>query len=106
MDKTVRWVTKAEAAKELEISPSTLNRKVGKGDIQVAREGTALATHGSPIRARDFRPVIEPALEAIRAVERTCRQSATSPRRQRNWPPPATPRGPLTFKGRSRHEQR
>ena len=39
MDEPVRWVTKAEAAEELEISLSTLDRKIRSGEIEVAREG-------------------------------------------------------------------
>ena len=40
MDEPVRWVTKAEAAEELEISLSTLDRKIRKGEVEVAREGS------------------------------------------------------------------
>ena len=39
MDEQVRWVTKAEAARELEISLSTLDRKIRRGEIKVRREG-------------------------------------------------------------------
>ena len=39
MDEPVRWVTKAEAAEELEISLSTLDRKIRTGEIEVRREG-------------------------------------------------------------------
>ena len=39
MDERVRWVRKAEAAEELEISLSTLDRKIRSGEIEVAREG-------------------------------------------------------------------
>ena len=39
MDEPVRWVTKAEAAEELEISFSTLDRMIRKGEIEVVREG-------------------------------------------------------------------
>ena len=39
MDEPVRWVTKAEAAEELEISLSTLDRKVRTAEIEVRREG-------------------------------------------------------------------
>ena len=39
MDKHVRWVTKAEAAEELEVSLSTLDRKIRQGEIEVVREG-------------------------------------------------------------------
>ena len=33
MDERVRWVPKAEAARELEISLSTLDRKIRRGEI-------------------------------------------------------------------------
>ena len=39
MDEPVRWVTKAEAAEELEISLSTLDRKIRNREVEVAREG-------------------------------------------------------------------
>ena len=39
MDEPVRWVTKADAAEELEISLSTLDRKIRRGEIEVVREG-------------------------------------------------------------------
>ena len=39
MDEPVRWVTKAEAAEELEISFSTLDRKIRSGEIEAVREG-------------------------------------------------------------------
>ena len=39
MDDHVRWVTKAEAAEELEISLSTLDRKIRNGEVEVRREG-------------------------------------------------------------------
>ena len=39
MDEPVRWVSKAEAAQELEVSLSTLDRKIRKGEVEVVREG-------------------------------------------------------------------
>ena len=39
MNEPVRWVTKAEAAEELEISLSTLDRKIRTGELEVRREG-------------------------------------------------------------------
>ena len=39
MDEPVRWVTKAEAAEELEVSLSTLDRKIRTGEVEVRREG-------------------------------------------------------------------
>ena len=39
MDEPVRWVMKVEAAQELEISLSTLDRKIRKGEVEVRRDG-------------------------------------------------------------------
>ena len=39
MDEQVRWVTKAVAAGELEVSLSSLDRKIRRGEIEVRREG-------------------------------------------------------------------
>ena len=39
MDEPVRWATKAEAAEELEVSLSTLDRKIRTGEVEVRREG-------------------------------------------------------------------
>ena len=39
MAEQVRWVTKVQAAEELEISLSTLDRKIRRGEIEVRREG-------------------------------------------------------------------
>ena len=39
MDEQVRWVTKAEAGRELEMSLSTLDRKIRRGEIEIRRKG-------------------------------------------------------------------
>ena len=39
MAERVRWVTKAEAARELDVSISTLDRKIRTGEVEVRREG-------------------------------------------------------------------
>ena len=39
MEESVRWVTKAEAAQELEVSLSTLDRMIRRGEVEVRREG-------------------------------------------------------------------
>ena len=39
MDEQIRWATKTEAARELKISLSTLDRKTRRGEIEVRREG-------------------------------------------------------------------
>ena len=38
MNQPVRWVTKAEAAEEMDISLSTLDRMIRKGEVEVSRE--------------------------------------------------------------------
>ena len=39
MDEQVRWVTKAEAARELEMSLSTLDRMIRRGEVEARKEG-------------------------------------------------------------------
>ena len=39
MAEGVRWVSKAEAAEELEVSISTLDRMIRRGEVEVRREG-------------------------------------------------------------------
>ena len=39
MAEGVRWVTKVEAARELEVSISTLDRMIRKGEVDVLRDG-------------------------------------------------------------------
>ena len=39
MSGQVRWVSKAEAAEELEVSMSTLDRMIRRGEVEVRREG-------------------------------------------------------------------
>ena len=39
MDEQVRWVTKSDAAREMEISLSTLDRRIRSGEVEVVREG-------------------------------------------------------------------
>ncbi|MYB83347.1 MAG: hypothetical protein F4X54_01115 [Chloroflexi bacterium] len=39
MDEPVRWVSKDMAARELEVSLSTLDRKIRQGEVEVLREG-------------------------------------------------------------------
>ena len=39
MEEPVRWVSKAEAAEELEVSLSTLDRMIRRGEVEIRREG-------------------------------------------------------------------
>ena len=41
MDETVRWVTKAEAAEELGISLSTLDRRIGRERSKLSGKAAA-----------------------------------------------------------------
>ena len=45
MEEPVRWVSKAEAAEELEVSLSTLDRMIRRGEVEVAREGRRVYVH-------------------------------------------------------------
>ena len=78
MDEPVRWVSKAEAAQELEISLSTRARKIKKGKIEVVREGRRVYVrmHGpeylsdDELLRRSF--ITEAELErTVRELERT-----------------------------------
>ena len=40
MDEPVRWVTKAEAVREMEVSVSTLDRMIRREEIEVPQGGT------------------------------------------------------------------
>ena len=46
MDEPVRWMTKAEAAEELEVSLSTLDRKIRNGEVEVRGEGRRVFVDG------------------------------------------------------------
>ncbi len=39
MAEPVRWVTKAEAVREMDVSVSTLDRMIRRGEIEIRREG-------------------------------------------------------------------
>ena len=39
MEESVRWVTKAEAAEDLEISLSTMDQMIPRVEVEVRREG-------------------------------------------------------------------
>ena len=74
MDEPVRWVTKAEAAEELEISLSTLDRKIRTGEIEVRRKGRRVYVpmHG-PEHLRDDE-LLRRALAREDVLQRTVRE--------------------------------
>ena len=54
MAERVRWVAKAEAAREMEVSISTLDRMIRRGEIEVRREGRRVYVQmEGPERASD-----------------------------------------------------
>ena len=54
MAERVRWVAKAEAAREMEVSISTLDRMIRREDVQVRREGRRVYVRmEGPERASD-----------------------------------------------------
>ena len=70
----VRWVSKAEAAQELEISVSTLDRKIRRGEIEVAREGRRVYVrmHGPEYLSDD--ELLGRAFNKVDDLERTVRE--------------------------------
>ena len=55
MEEPVRWVSKAEATQEPEVSLSTMDRKIRRGEVEVAREGRRvyLRMHGQKYLSDD-----------------------------------------------------
>ena len=73
MDERVRWVTKAEAAEELEVSLSTLDRMIRRGEAEVRREGRRVYVRmeGEYISDEDL---LRRAVARERELERTVRE--------------------------------
>ena len=74
MDEPVRWVTKAEAAEELEISLSTLNRKIRMGEIEVVREGRRVFVRMRGPEYLSDEELLRRAIAREHELERTVRQ--------------------------------
>ena len=87
MAEPARWVTKAEAAEELEISLSTLDWKIRSGEVEVVREGRRVYVrmHG-PAYLTD-EELLRRAIVREDDIERTVReleQSASELERERD----------------------
>ena len=74
MDEPVRWVTKAEAAEELEISFSTLDRKIRSGEVEVAREGRRVYVRMQGPDYLSDAALLRRAVAREQELERTVRQ--------------------------------
>ncbi len=74
MDGPVRWVTKAEAAEELEISFSTLDRKIRSGEVEVVREGRRVYVRMQGPDYLSDAELLRRAVAREQELERTVRQ--------------------------------
>ena len=74
MNEPGRWVSKAEAARELEISLSTLDRMIRKGEVEVVREGRRVYVrmHGPEYLSDD--ELLRHAIMREDELERTVRE--------------------------------
>ena len=73
MDEPVRWVTKAEAAEELEVSLSTLDRKLRQGEMEVRREGRRVFVRMEGEYITD-EELLRRTIDRERELERTVRE--------------------------------
>ena len=74
MDEPIRWVAKVDAAEELEVSLSTLDRMIRKGEVEVVREGRRVYVrmHGSEYLSDD--ELLRRAIAREDELERTVRE--------------------------------
>ena len=87
MDEPVRWVTKTEAAQELEVSLSTLDRMIRKGEVEVAREGRRVYVRMLGPEDPSDEGLLRRAIVREDELERTVRElewSASELERERN----------------------
>ena len=74
MDERVRWVTKAEAAREMEVSLSTLDRRIRQGEIEVRREGRRVYVRMEGPEYVSVEEMLSRALIREHELERTVRE--------------------------------
>ena len=67
----VHWVDKGEAARELEVSLSTLDRMIRKGELEVAREGRRVYVKLAGPRYPSDREMLRNARTRVERLERT-----------------------------------
>ena len=66
----VHWVDKEAAARELEVSLSTLDRMIRKGDLEVAREGRRVYVKLAGPRYPSYRELLRQARTRMEQLER------------------------------------
>lgn len=67
----VHWVDKGEAARELEVSLSTLDRMIRKGEVEVGREGWRVYVKLPGPRYLSDRELLRQARVRVEQLERT-----------------------------------
>ena len=67
----VHWVDKGEAARELEVSLSTLDRMIHKGEVEVQREGRRVYVKLPGPRYPSDRELLRQARARVEQLERT-----------------------------------
>ena len=67
----VHWVDKGEAARELEVSLSTLDRMIRKGEVEVAREGRRVYVKLAGPRYPSDQELLRNARTRVERLERT-----------------------------------
>ena len=74
MKDEVHWVEKGEAARELEVSLSNLDRMIRKGELEVVREGRKVYVKlpGPPCPSN--RELLRQAMAMVERLERTVRE--------------------------------
>ncbi len=72
----VHWVDKGEAARELEVSLSTLDRMIRKGELEVAREGRRVYVKLPGPRYPSDRELLRQALTRVERLKRTSAELA------------------------------
>ena len=72
----VHWVDKGEAARELEVSLSTLDRMIRKGEVDVKREGRRVYVKLPGPRYPSDRELLRQARARVEGLERTAAELA------------------------------
>ena len=94
MNESVRWVTKAEAAEEMEVSLSTLDLKIRTGQLEVLREGRRVyvrmegpeyLSDGELLHRAIVRESETAAIQSHREIERAYRKERAAHGRTRRW---------------------
>ena len=76
MKDEVHWVDKGEAARELEVSLSTLDRMIRRGEVEVERKGRRVFVKLAGPRYPSDRDLLRQAMTKVQRLERTADELA------------------------------